>query len=288
MRVETILRHLARLALRYRKPLKRLLPVHSTVLLSLADFKMYVRLDDWVIGARIAIRRQYEPHVVAAMKPFLRPGAVIVDVGANIGYHTLMAARHIGRAGKVIAFEPATENCNLLARSLAANGFHNVTIHAAAVADVSGFVGFRMDDSNGAIDPEPGQNPGYPEQVPAVTLDACLGEEPRIDVIKVDVEGAEGRALRGMEATLAKHRPVLFVEFTPGSLEARSRMKPREFLSRLEALGYGLRTINRDHGAGQLAESEPQPLASAASSDRGYVDLLALPMEGGRVASSRL
>lgn len=213
------------------------------------------------------------------MRPHLRPGAVVVDVGANVGYHTLMAARHVGPAGKVIAFEPAIDNCDLLARSVAANGLGNVAIHAVAVADTGGVVGFAPDDSNGGIDPDPGENAGYPHRVPAVTLDGCLADEPRIDVIKLDIEGAEGRALRGMGAILARHRPVLIVEFTPHGLAERSRMAPEEFLSRLRASGYELRTIDRDRGPGERAESDAEILAAVDASGRGHVDLLALPVE---------
>src|SRR5689334_16156257 len=97
-----------------RMLLKRLLPTRRPVLLRLGGFKLYVRLDDWAVGARIAVRRRYEPYVTAALEPLLKPGAVLVDIGANIGYYTMLAAARVSPTGKVIAFEPSAENCELI------------------------------------------------------------------------------------------------------------------------------------------------------------------------------
>src|SRR3990172_3951145 len=95
----------------HRALLKRLIPVRRPMLVKLKEFRIYVRLDDWAVGARIAVKRSYETHVTAAMRPLLQPGMVVVDVGANIGYYTLLAAARVGPGGKVIAFEPGSENC---------------------------------------------------------------------------------------------------------------------------------------------------------------------------------
>src|SRR5215471_3088010 len=150
----TALSYIARFFYTHRAALQRFVFIRRPILLTLADFKIYVRLDDWAVGARIAVRRTHEPHVTCVMHPLLQPGAVIVDVGANIGYYTLLAASRIGHTGKVIAFEPSVENCALLRRSLQANHFENVVLHTVAVADTASIVGFRMHDSNGYIIPE--------------------------------------------------------------------------------------------------------------------------------------
>lgn len=271
-----LVRRLARFALDHRAWLRRLLPLQRTVLVRLPEFSMYVRLDDWVIGARIALRRRYEPHVTAAMRPLLRPGTVMVDVGANVGYHSLMAASRVGRVGKVIAFEPASDNCALLTRSLGINGFVNVVLYPFAVADMNGLVGFEMDDSNGGI------NPGDPfasaMQVRGVTLDALLADEPRIDVIKMDIEGSEGRALRGMRALLRRHHPVLFTEFFPSALASRSGMSGEEYLNELRELGYLPAVIDWRHGPSRVAQTNTEILAQVDAGVRGYADLVARPL----------
>src|SRR5262245_6068802 len=273
--LDTVTGRILGAVLRHKRTLKRLVPVRRPVLLHLPGFKIYVQLDDWVVGARIALRRHYEPHVVRAMQPFLPPGTTMVDIGANIGYHTLVAASRVGETGRVIAFEPILENCRLLRRSVAANGFAHVVVHQLAVADINGPVGFVMDDSNGAI--EPGDASAGQCQVQAVRLDSFLAGEPRLHVVKMDIEGAEGRALRGMRALLARHRPVLFVEFSPVALRERSEMEPHEFLTELRSLGYHLRTIDRARDSGPAPETDAEIFARVEASGQGYVDLIALP-----------
>src|SRR5262249_59727142 len=86
----------------HRAALQRFVFIRRPILLTLPDFKIYVRLDDWAIGARIAVRRTHEPHVTRVMRALLQPGTVMVDIGANIGYYTLLAAARIGSTGKVI------------------------------------------------------------------------------------------------------------------------------------------------------------------------------------------
>jgi FkbM family methyltransferase len=262
-----------------RAALKRLLPIRRPVLLRLREFSIYVRLDDWAVGARIALRRRYEPHVVSAMRPLLAPGAVVVDVGANIGYYTLLAAARVGARGRVIAFEPSRDNCALLRMSLHANRFENVALHPLAVAEAGGTVGFGMDDSNGRI--SRGDPAASALQVPAVALDEFLREEPRIDLIKLDIEGAEARALRGMAAIVRRHQPVIFTEFGPRGLEVASGVRPRDYLEHLRALGYALFLIPAEGGGPRGPLSDDQILARFAAPSRAdHVDLAAFP--GGR------
>jgi len=85
-----VITRLVRFIYSRRSLLKRFIPVHRPVLLNLRDFKIYVRLDDWAVGARIAVKRRYESHVTAVIRDLLRPGMVFVDIGANIGYYTLL------------------------------------------------------------------------------------------------------------------------------------------------------------------------------------------------------
>jgi len=94
--------------------LKRFVFIRRPVLLKLGDFRLYVRLDDWAIGGRIALKRSYEAHVTGVMRSLLRPGMVVVDIGADMGYYSLLAASRVGNSGKVMAFEPGTENAALL------------------------------------------------------------------------------------------------------------------------------------------------------------------------------
>jgi FkbM family methyltransferase len=260
---------------RQRRFWKHLLPLQRSIRVRLPQFDLLVRLDDWAVGIRIAVNRSYEPHVTAVVQQFVQPGTVFIDIGANIGYYSLLAARLAGPSGKVIAFEPGAANCALLEQSLQINDLRNVTLKPWAVADIDGSVSYGADDSNGRIELDRRvELPG----VPAVTLDTALADEPRIDFIKMDIEGAEGRALRGMQQILQRHRPIVCSEFTPAAMPSTSGMAPELYLDVWRAFGYELALIPR-RGAWQ-----PQPLSNseimqhfAGAPGLDHVDLLALP-----------
>lgn len=267
---------LVRLLFRRRALLKRLLPVRRTMRVRLPLFDILVRLDDWAVGARIALKRSYEPYVTAVLQEQIKPGMVVIDVGANIGYYTLLAARLVGPTGMVVAFEPGPANTELIHRNLVLNQFTNVRILPVAVSDVPDMVGFGMDDSNGSI--TSGAQAQF--QVPAVPLDQALAREPRIDLIKIDIEGAEGRALRGMARILTQHRPLVCCEFSPGRLPRISGVQPEEYLDSWRTHGYVLSVIpttgpwlNRPYTNAEIMQYFASP------SVRDHVDLIAWPQE---------
>ncbi len=214
----------ARLALRHRAVLRRLLPLRGPLLLRLPEFRLYVRLDDWVIGARISLSRTYEPHVAREARALLRPAMRVIDLGANIGYYTMLAAAHVGPSGSVLAFEPDPANGALLARSVAANGFRNVTLVPCAAAGATAAVDLLLDDSNGRL--VAAGTPGA-RRVQAVALDQLLGPDHPVDLIKMDIEGAEGLALAGMGRIIAASRPTIISEFSPRPCAPSRAWPPR-------------------------------------------------------------
>lgn len=264
----------AKLILRNRPLLRRLLPLRGPLLLRLPEFQLYVRLDDWVIGARIALRRSYEPHVARELRALLRPGLSVIDLGANIGYYTMLAAARVGPAGRVAAFEPGPSNAALLARSAAANGFRNVTLFPCAAAGAATVVDLLLDDSNGRL-----VGAGTPGalRVQAVSLDALLGPGYPVDLIKMDIEGAEGLALAGMRRLIAARRPIIVSEFSPAALRAVSRVEPAEYLARLRAPGYDLFVIDRARGLSPGPASDAEVMAHLAGSASEHLDLIARP-----------
>lgn len=268
---------LSQFLLSQRSWLKRFIFVRRPVLLNLRDFKLYVRLDDWAVGGRIAVKRRYEAHVTGFMRALLLPGMVVVDIGANIGYYSLLAASHIGDTGKVMAFEPGAENTALLTRSAQANGFDNVVVYPYAVSDANETVGFTMDDSNGQI--KPGNPADWACQVQTVILDTFLAAEPRIDLIKMDIEGAEGRALRGMQQLIRRHQPIIFTEFTPTALPTTSAIAPEDYLNLLREPGYELFVLHRTSGRSAAPQSNAHIMAHFAGPEvPHHLDLLALPV----------
>lgn len=140
-------------------------------------------------------------------------GDTVVDAGAFIGRHTMAYAREVGPSGRVIAIEPHPENFRLLLRNVRQNGYRNVTCVRCALSDYSGEgrLAYDRETSTGALSPGKARSVA----VRVRTLDDLLSElqVPQVDLMKVDVEGAELDLLRGATVTLGKGRqPQLIIE----------------------------------------------------------------------------
>ena len=169
----------------------------------------------------------YEPELQQAVRDWLRPGSVVYDVGANVGYVSLLLARCAGQQGQVFAFEPLPANLDRLAANLRLNPWANLACVPAAVVDQPGPVRF-LAHASGAMGKAAGsagrQDQSYPSQVevPGLSLDefaypsgspapaAWHGPPPQ--AIKMDIEGGEVLALRGMPHLLAEARPLILLE----------------------------------------------------------------------------
>jgi FkbM family methyltransferase len=165
----------------------------------------------WVVGAgpHGYWLGTYESDKQQWLQRVLRPGDCFLDVGANVGYYSLLASRLVGRAGRVIAFEPLPRNLTFLKRHLRMNGARNTILWEAAVSDAEGTMRFAegTNPSGGKL-AENGRL-----QVRTVTLDSLWqrGLFPTPQVIKIDVEGAEAAVLRGAARLLAHARPVVLL-----------------------------------------------------------------------------
>ncbi len=150
------------------------------------------------------------------MQRYLRPGDAFVDVGANIGIYTLLAASLVGEGGRVLAFEPGRIAFERLEENIQINGLVQVETHFAAVSDRPGTIRFlqQQDLTNRIALPEDEKGPeDRLNEVPCVTLDTSLGGTS-FAMGKIDVEGAESLALRGAEQSLRKSNPpVWLIEF---------------------------------------------------------------------------
>jgi len=244
-------------------------------------FKMYVRRNDNFIGAVIEREKQYEPHVTKALHRLLSPGSTFIDVGANIGFFSLLAASRVGSGGRVIAFEPNPSNCELIHRSITANGFEKIiTLHSAAVAEKKGQLYFTAPgiDSNGRVI-NPAEAAGGAitlSSVEAVALDDVLADTNRVDVIKIDVEGAEARVWQGMRQTIQRHRPILAFEFSPILLRQTSEVDPGKFLEEIQS-DYDLFIISPTGDTAAKPDSIPAILQAHADSGLSHLNILARP-----------
>lgn len=188
----------------------------------------------------------YEPHVAATLDRLLGPGDVFVDVGANVGFHTVRAARSVGGGGRVVAVEANPENARLIAHTVDRNDLDNVEILPFALAGRLGHVTFGSHiGSNGGFLAQDAAtaSSGRGTLVPTITMDG-LGLD-RIDVVKIDVEGAEALVIDGSVGVIERHRPTFVMEFSVEMTRRVSERDPREHLARFGDWGYSIAVIDR-------------------------------------------
>jgi FkbM family methyltransferase len=218
----------------------------------------------------------YEAFETKVFQSLLRPGIVVADIGANIGYYTLISARAAGDTGLVLAFEPDPRNFALLRRSVEANGYRNVSAQQMALSNRSGSLTLYADAVN-AGNSTLGRGNVLRElcqyTVKTETLDDFMareGRNRRIDLIKMDVQGAEGLVLQGASGVLHSSPLTMMMEFEPDKLESLST-DPAELLVRLADYGFRTKIIDGKRAAVREAT---QAEILAVSAQRGYVNLL--------------
>lgn len=231
--------------------------------LYVASLDRYLAALGWKTGLLERGERRLMARVV-------RPGMVAVDVGANVGVHTLWLARAVGRDGRVHALEPEPGNFRLLARAVREADTSQVRLHAAAAAAEAGTLRLYLSAVNrGDHRTHPDAAPRTELSVPAVALDELLAAEPHVDFLKIDVQGAEVPVLRGLRTTLAR-RPAAGVlcEVSP-ALSRRAGTDPAEVFALFRAAGLRPHRVRRNGATEPLAEGDALAAAEAA----GFVNL---------------
>jgi FkbM family methyltransferase len=251
----------------------------TPLLLAAEDFRIYVSPTGSPVASPIIEGRPYEPHVAAAMRRLLKPGMVFVDVGASIGYLSMVAARAVGSEGKVICFEPDPYNCKLLYLSAKINGFENVEIYPFALADRSRNVIFDSMQGNGVISDFDVNLASTPLRfvVRALPLDQILRDEASIHALKMDVEGAEYMVLRGGARTLKEHRPIIFSEFSPAGLRNVSGVSGQDFLRLLVDAGYDISVLGFEHEVIECGDDIERVWRYYDELLTSHIDIVALP-----------
>jgi FkbM family methyltransferase len=192
----------------------------------------------------------FEPELQKAVDVFVRPGMTVYDVGANIGYVTLMLTKAVDAHGRVLAFEPLPQNLERLKANIELNGVvEQVSVIPAAVGDRSMRTQFSMHESTGMgkVAGSAGRVEKYLEaiEVDLIDLDNFVFTKghPAPDLIKVDIEGGEVLALPGMERVLTSKRPILFLELHGGDAARVAWDTLTEADYRLHYMHSGYRTV---------------------------------------------
>ncbi len=191
-----------------------------------------------------------EPGLQRALSRFVKPGMTVLDLGASVGFHATIAARLVGPSGRVVCFEPLSENAKMVRHNAALNGFSHVEVEEAAVGARDGEARFLLSDTPNwgkvAQDGEARSATGE-RVVPQRSVDSVVAQRglPPPGLIKIDVEGAEVDALAGAVKTLKSARPVLLIELHGTNARVASALTELDYETRV--LGGGDSTLEQAH-----------------------------------------
>ena len=201
---------------------------------------------DW-IGSRILVDREWEPRTWQAISNGLPVGAIFLDVGAHIGYFAIKSAVKVGKGGQVVAFEPNPNTLRLLRENVAASNAANVIIQPIACTDreqmltlyegpATNIGDSSLSRKNAELESE---SPPPFFTVRGRAIDDVVRELRlrRVDVVKVDVEGAEYNVVRGARETLKRFQPKLILEMNP-QLLSNMQTKVDDLIFLIKEIGY--------------------------------------------------
>jgi FkbM family methyltransferase len=212
------------------------------------DLRLRCYPDSRGAGMMIYADGWYDYDDMHFVRRYLRPGDAVIDVGANIGVYTLLAASVVGVEGRVVAYEPGRETFERLRENVAINGLTHVDLRRAAIGQTRGTVSFhqkqdvtnRIAVAGDATDPA-----GDLEEVPCLTLDEELAGS-QFALGKIDIEGAELMAFRGGRRLLREGNPPVWLLELKDRLLRRYGGSARELAELLQEAGYELATYDAD------------------------------------------
>lgn len=199
------------------------------------------------------LKDEYEPDVTKIFLNEIHEGDIVIDIGANIGYFTLLAARLVGEKGKVFAFEPEPNNYDLLLKNIEINNYKNVIPIQKAVSNENKTTKLflRQDSSMNSLLEGFNANPSIGDiSIDTVTIDNFFKDNPlksKIKLIKMDIEGAEMQAILGMLDLIKENKElVIITEFNPSFIR-KSGFEPQDFLSKINEFGFLCKIISESN-----------------------------------------
>jgi len=241
--------------------------------------RMYAHAHDTVITPALAAGGYGDEPEIRALRERLRPGMTVLDVGANVGYVTLLAAAAVGPKGHVVAVEPHPANVRLLRANVARHELRHVEIVASAALATSGTADLSECGDNtgdhrvGALTDE-----RRVLRVPVRRLDDCVPADRQVDVIKLDTQATEHLALAGAARILEQWRPVIYAEYWPEGLRVRGD-DPAAVLRGYRDRGYAPRVLEEPAVAASAGDDELIAAVDARPAPfGGFVTLELLPV----------
>ena len=245
-------------------------------LVRLPRFSIFASDDDLAVGRHVC-GGTYEPGVTEISNRYVKPDMSVVDIGANIGYFTMLMASLVDQSGLVVAVEPNPENIKLLEASRRVNGFGQVLVIQAAAGRHTGLLALNVSHSNGMAGDLPSNVDAIfaARPVPCFALDTILPQDRRINLVKIDTEGAELNALIGLSETIDRDRPVIVSEFSPGMLPGISHCSGPEYLRYLIAKGYRIGVIEHDGSETGFGDDVAGVMGAYSRSGVELIDIIA-------------
>lgn len=238
------------------KYLRRMLLPKADIPLEIHGLKMYQHgREDYSDSDETLFTDGYERMETTLFKQLVKEGMTVVDIGANVGYYTLLACRNVGESGRVFAIEPEPMNYELLLRNIEENSFNNAVPLQKAISDKSGSATLYLSPKGHGEHSFYGaeRNIGSVE-VEVSTLDKLF--VGNVDIVKIDIEGGEMLALLGMTELAKRSDMKLFIEFYPAGIQ-RSGYTPEGLWNRLQELGFEyIYIINEKKGKLDLADCD--------------------------------
>ena len=239
---------------------------HRILTRTVFGHKILVDSRDKTIGWHLVLDGYWEPAITEIFLREIKEGMTVIDIGAHIGYYTLLACSLVGSRGKVISFEPDARNFDALDSGVHVNGFRDrCECHNLAVTHSRGRQAFYSKES------EPGGNTLWPEpdlegrlpgqvtsrEVETISLDEFLASRPgvRPDIVKIDAEGSEALIIEGMKRTMSENSQITLVcEFCPDRIRFAGG-DPAATLRIFDELGFVLKHVQPDATISLLSAS---------------------------------
>ena len=203
-------------------------------------FSLYLHEDNELFCNSVRRNKTYEPMETRLVVSTLQEGDVFLDIGANVGWYSVIAARKVGASGKVIAFEPDPDNFGLLKKNCELNKLGNVELHNRAISDCDGKDYLYRSTSNFGDHQlhATADESRAKVEVETVKLDSLFpAGDIAIKAIKIDTQGSEAKIMRGMQTFIARQKPVIFTEFWPYGLRNNGE-SVFDILAFIERNGY--------------------------------------------------
>ena len=226
----------------------------------LGRFKFFVDSTDSTMTPHFLYDGNWEMNITNLFTKVIHPGNVVLDVGANFGFYTVVAADAVGPRGKVYAIEAGPTNFGILRRNILINAFNDrvTAFHNAALNERKEVQLFQQEiyaGGHSVFVADPKDSKYQRIAIQGVPIDDLI-PEGTVDVVKIDVEGCEGLVFQGMTKLLERSRQVkILMEWSPAMIR-NSGVEPAAFLGLIRAQGFEVWLINAQSGLDKVSDSQ--------------------------------